>query len=126
VAVVSTASLWEPPGCIDDDLLQEVLSEAPLQWFRDAEHELPVSQDEVSRGEWARLYPDFNHHIVHCVYTWRMLHRAVLRGIGVPDDLLDYNHTVHCSKLILKDAWPSVSGTEPGFAVCQSSFRGLK
>lgn len=117
------ASTWETPECHDADLLEEVLTEGPWQWYRDAEHKELVPRGEVALGEFPILpfYPDSNYHIGHCMYMWRKQHRAYLRGMAISEDLWDYNHTAHCAKLVLRENWPLLGRTQAGFSVCRTA-----
>ena len=116
------ASTWEAPGCHDAALLAEVLHEGPWQWYRDPANRELVPREEVAQGNFPvePLYPDSNYHIGHCMYMWRKQHRAYMRGQAISEDLWDYNHTVHCAQLVLREKWPAYGRTQAGFSVCRN------
>ena len=43
----------------------------------------------------------WEYHLTHCLYTWKKLNRAVERRGAIDGYISNYNHTSHCSKLLL-------------------------
>ena len=116
------ASTWEAPECHDAELLAQVLDGGPWQWYQDREHNKLVPREEVAEGRFpiVPLFPDSNYHIGHCMYMWMKQHRAYIKGRAISEDLWDYNHTVHCAKLVMREEWPTWGRTQAGFSVCRN------
>jgi hypothetical protein len=118
------ASTWLRDECHDQALLDEMLGEANWTWYLDQEHTKEVPQEVAYSGEFIKLYPLHDFHIAHCVYLWRKLHKAVIAKGPIDEDLYDYKHTHHCTKLIM--AWheprSTVTRTAPGFPICRKDL----
>ena len=48
------------------------------------------------------MWVKWHYHMVHCTFMWRQMHRAYERGY-IDSHLGNYNHTLHCQKMILMD-----------------------
>lgn len=76
-----------------------------VDWYEDQNHTKLVSPDVALSGEFDRLWPlthvGLDYHILHCLYLWRQLHAAVVKHRHVDLDLYSYEHTVHCTSVIL-------------------------
>lgn len=61
------------------------------------------------------MWTEHHYHVVHCLYAWERLHRAALaregvfwgeegngegRGVLVPGEMGNLNHTMHCVGLL--------------------------
>lgn len=51
--------------------------------FLDANLTKPVPRALALTGEYAELFVDWEYHILHCVYLWRKLHRAMESNAGM-------------------------------------------
>lgn len=98
------ASRWYSPNCFNEGVLGEMLEEVDFKWYADREHTKEVSRDVVLAGEFEAVYPDNDYHIMHCLYLWRRLHSAIIEHRHLDDDVYSYEHTLHCTRLIMK--WP--------------------
>ncbi|KAI2828901.1 hypothetical protein CBS133816_5133 [Aspergillus niger] len=98
------ASRWYSPDCFNQGVLDEMLTEVDFRWYADREHTQEVAREQVLAGEFEAVYPDNDYHIMHCLYLWRRLHSAVLEHRFLDDDVYSYEHTLHCTRLIMQ--WP--------------------
>lgn len=112
------ASRWYSPECFDQEALDAMLAEPQVNftWYVDREHTAVVTREQALRGEFTKVWPDNAFHIKHCLYLWRRLHRAIINNKPIDEDLFDYGHTLHCTRMILK--W-----MEPGFERHTISFQ---
>ncbi|KAF1968958.1 hypothetical protein BU23DRAFT_557988 [Bimuria novae-zelandiae CBS 107.79] len=99
------ASRWYPDECFHADVLEQFLKEVDFKWYRDPEHTDLVPVEVALSGDYDRLYPLYDFHIIHCLYQFRRLHMAIIEHRQIDDDVFSYGHTVHCTKLIMQ--WPT-------------------
>lgn len=125
------ASRWYAPECFDqevlDDMLAEPLVNSNFTWYADKAHTIVVPPEKVFNGEFDKVYPDNLFHIKHCLHLWRKLHHAILVGRPVDEDILDYGHTLHCTRMVMKWMEPgferhSVTHAESATPFCRSSL----
>ncbi|KAJ5971857.1 uncharacterized protein N7479_001775 [Penicillium vulpinum] len=51
--------------------------------------------------DYDELFVSWGYHLLHCTYTWRKMHQALLRGRPVDNYIGKYNHTAHCEAMLL-------------------------
>jgi hypothetical protein len=93
---------WLPPACHDESLALEHLQYGPWDWYEDVAGTRPVTEEEAETGEITPLYVEESFHQIHCIYIWKKQHRAYLGGGVIDDYVAGFNHTVHCSKTLLR------------------------
>lgn len=92
---------WVHPDCYDKDLERDFLEYAGRHWYADPEGKQELSEDFMRQtGGPNPVYVSMKYHDAHCAYTWRKLHRAVLRGTPIDSQIGKYPHTKHCSKAL--------------------------
>jgi hypothetical protein len=120
------ASRWWPEDCFDDHVLDEMLQdvmgqdESVIEWWEDVKHTQPVAWDRAKAGEFEVLYASHPYHVAHCLYQWRKLHWALLNHQHIDHDFFVFDHTLHCTRLILE--WPraikyGVNGSSAAFTL---------
>ncbi|KAG8167957.1 hypothetical protein KVR01_003646 [Diaporthe batatas] len=128
------ASRWYAPECFDREVLDDMLAEPKVNWnftwWSDAKHTQLVPPEKVFGGEFEKVYPNNLFHIKHCLHLWRKLHHAVITRRPVDEDILDYEHTVHCTNMIMNWTDPgfnrnSVTHAESARPFCRSQAVGL-
>ncbi|KAI1336264.1 hypothetical protein F5Y15DRAFT_209279 [Xylariaceae sp. FL0016] len=128
------ASRWYSPECHDQEVLDGMLSEPRVNWnftwYEDRNHTKVVPSETVIRGEFDKVYVENLFHIKHCLYLWRKLHHAVLTNKAVDEDILSFEHTTHCTKMIMEWTAPdferhSVTTAKSATPFCRSSPIGL-
>lgn len=89
---------WVHPDCYDKDLEREFLEYGDWHWYADPKGKEEVSEEYMRRtGGPNPVYVSLAYHDTHCAFTWRKLHRAVLRGTPIDSHIGEYEHTEHCS-----------------------------
>jgi len=89
---------WVHPDCYDEDLEREFLDYGDWHWYADPEGKEELSEDDMRRtGGPNPVYVTGEYHDAHCAFTWRKLHRAVLRGTAIDSHIGFFQHTEHCS-----------------------------
>jgi len=100
------ASRWYSPECFDKVSFDAMMSEpgTNFTWFLDKKHTVQVPSEIAQNGEFELLYPLHDFHKIHCLYLWRKMHHALLNNLPLDDDLMEEDHTIHCTKNLL--TWP--------------------
>lgn len=98
------ATAWLPPRCIDTELMNEFMSEHPWRFYSDQQGAQPLPDDPDTLGSYAdgRIWTTNRWHVAHCLYMWRKLNRALVRGWMTDAETVQQRHTDHCSKSILE------------------------
>lgn len=125
-----TLSLWVPPQCYDSELEKIYLQQPGLNFYRDVNLTDQVSIDDVKLGSSPGWFVPWDHHIRHCEFAFRKLHRAAQSAKYIDGYVLQYAHTEHCLKMFTEpedwrtgitqfDAamWPNCNGKEGGYNV---------
>jgi hypothetical protein len=99
------ATRWYTPECYNQEVLGEMLLEIDFNVWLDSEKTQQAPQDVAFAGDWDFLWPTPDFHILHCIYQWRRLHRAMLEHRAIDDDVFSYDHTLHCTRMLLN--WPN-------------------
>lgn len=108
---------WVAPGCIDPYVLSDALSpNSSLAGVKgagtfnfslnyDFTELIPQDVDVISQHDW--IFTNWEFHKAHCAYVWRILASALERkskgekGVYIYRTLLTYEHSLHCSKVLL-------------------------
>lgn len=100
------ATRWYNDDCYHPDVMQEFFDEMEFETFyQDPEFTTPASKELALSGDWDLLWPVHSFHIMHCLYQFRRLHKAILEHRSIDDDVLSYGHTLHCTRMIMN--WPN-------------------
>lgn len=100
------ATRWFTADCYNPDVLQEFLDETDFDvFFEDPGLTRLASRELVLSGDWDLLWHIHDFHIMHCLYQWRRLHKAVLEHRSIDEEVFSYGHTLHCTRLIMN--WPN-------------------
>lgn len=92
---------WVHPDCYDEELERDFLEYAGRHWYTDPEGKQELSEDFMRQtGGPNPVYVSMKYHDAHCAYTWKKLHRAILRGKPIDSQIGEYPHTKHCSKAL--------------------------
>ncbi|KAF2018579.1 hypothetical protein BU24DRAFT_475640 [Aaosphaeria arxii CBS 175.79] len=101
---------WTPPACYDKELSEEMMEEefkarGPWRWYLADNFTQEIPQDVEDLGTRKQVYVEHRYHVLHCLGTWRTLHRSVMDGRpGLVPDSIDYGHTTHCTQFIRDSA----------------------
>ncbi|TID17803.1 uncharacterized protein E2P81_ATG10778 [Venturia nashicola] len=93
---------WLPDRCYDAELSKNFEDVEEWDYFLDHNKTQRVEKAEALTGEYDGLYVSWKYHIIHCVYMWEKMHRAVL-GLGKPaiDGYIGpLAHTRHCGEML--------------------------
>ena len=86
------------PDCYDDELENEFLQLDDWHWYSDMDGQHELSKDYIRQtGGPNPIHVSMKYLDLHCAYTWRKLHRAVIRQALIDDNIGIYSHTEHCS-----------------------------
>jgi hypothetical protein len=93
---------WQTPECYDHENTEAFRKpNGTWSYFADPEGTEPRSEEVAMTGEYM-TFVVAEYHFTHCTYMWRQLHRAYAI-LGYIDEHLDnWNHTLHCQKMLLE------------------------
>ena len=105
---------WVHPDCFDAELTREFEELGPWQfyWSSTPGKETPEPEmlspipPELVNEQKERMWTDRRYHIIHCIYTWKLMHRAMERGWKIQGELASYHHTEHCSQALANTSVP--------------------
>ncbi|KAK2038262.1 hypothetical protein LZ31DRAFT_609184 [Colletotrichum somersetense] len=88
---------WLPERCLDQELADEFRA---LNWtlYADVHATRVKTEKEFSDGLTDTFLTNENHEL-HCVYSWRRLHRLIQAGKPLHSGL-SYDHTKHCGSVL--------------------------
>lgn len=97
------AGAWVHPNCYDKNLESEFLSLSDWHWYYDAEGQEDLSEMKIREtGGPDPLYVRWDYHDLHCAYTWKKLHRAVIGQKPIDSHIGSMHHTDHCSTSMIE------------------------
>ncbi|PMD34178.1 hypothetical protein L207DRAFT_468400 [Hyaloscypha variabilis F] len=89
---------WVHPACYDAELEKEFLDLKPWQWFADKEAKQELTLDYIREtGGPNPIFVSMEYHRQHCAFTWKKLHRAVIRQTPIDTHIGQLKHTIHCA-----------------------------
>ncbi|KAA8651035.1 uncharacterized protein ATNIH1004_003728 [Aspergillus tanneri] len=105
---------WLPRECSDDELHAVAISDAPWQFYRNTSafvyrqgHWWPTGDEMVPISGYEELseqrhiaWASRRYHIAHCMYTWKMMARAVESGRRMDSTLRAFHHISHCADTV--------------------------
>jgi len=107
---------WTPPACLDEEVYTDVTSDlselAPTRgagtwpWWRFENRTEPLVQSSEVLKSYDGPWSDTFYHRAHCLYLWRIMHKAAQRVIAGQKEVYVYSkaaqweHVVHCNKLL--------------------------
>ncbi|KAB5578301.1 hypothetical protein GE09DRAFT_1261384 [Coniochaeta sp. 2T2.1] len=114
---------WQPPACYNKELVDDFLTVFDWHFYPNnatlAEEEFP--REKFLRGDYLMAWSTWAWHMYHCSYSWRKFHTALAQGRPLDDDVLDMEHTKHCSTaILLRDTDPELR------KVCEADPEGCK
>ena len=94
---------WLVPECYDQQLVEE-FDKLPVKFpfFYDPNGKSEAPWEEVVKGERA-MYVPWSHHLWHCGFLWRKMHRALMAGVPIDSYIGNYTHTEHCTQIMVEE-----------------------
>ena len=93
---------WVPPPCYDEVLTQKYLKEGNWTWYGAGDGSVIISDEDMAKGEHGAAWMSTSYHKAHCVFSWLKIVRALRNDAGISQELLSYDHVLHCSHGALK------------------------
>lgn len=95
---------WVPPPCYDEVLTNMYLDEGNWTWYGDWDGNTTLSNEVMAKGEHGVAWMANSYHKAHCVFSWLKIIRALRNNRGISQELLSYDHVLHCKHGALKGA----------------------
>lgn len=86
---------WVPEPCYDPVLTERYLASGNYTWYKDFEGHV-MSDEEMAKGEHREAWMTGDYHKAHCIFSWEKLIRALRNKEGISQELLSYDHVLHC------------------------------
>lgn len=93
---------WVPEPCYDPILTEKYLAEGNWTWYADGDGKSIISEEEMRKGEHGSAWMATSYHKAHCVFSWLKIIRALRNDKGISQELLSYDHVLHCAHGALK------------------------
>lgn len=101
---------WMPRACHDEALSERYLATGNWTWWADAEATKSLSLEEMRKGEHTVIYVIQDYHRSHCIYAWEKFVRALRNDWPVIEELISYDHVMHCRHSTLSKASDTIRG----------------
>lgn len=95
---------WVPEPCYDGPLTEKYLKQGNYTWYGDGQGETTISDELMAKGEHGRAWMSTAYHKDHCVFSWLKIVRALRNKRPLSQELLSYDHVMHCSMGALKES----------------------
>jgi len=93
---------WVPVPCYDAVLTEKYLAEGNWTWYGDGDGNTTISNEDMAKGEHGAAWMSTSYHKAHCVFSWQKIIRALRNNRGISQELLSYDHVLHCAHGALK------------------------
>lgn len=94
---------WVPEPCYDAVLTEKYLKQGNYTWYADGDGNTTISDEVMAKGEHGRAWMSTSYHKDHCVFSWLKIVRALRLKRGISQELLSYDHVMHCSMGALRE-----------------------
>lgn len=88
---------WVPEPCYDAVLTERYLAKGNWTWYADGDGDTTISDEDMRKGEHGAAWMSSSYHKAHCVFSWLKIVRALRNGKGISQELLSYDHVLHCA-----------------------------
>ena len=93
---------WVPEPCYDAVLTEKYLAMGNWTWYGDGDGNTTISDEVMRKGEHGAAWMSTSYHKAHCVFSWLKIIRALRNNRGISQELLSYDHVLHCAHGALK------------------------
>ena len=94
---------WVPEPCYDGVLTERYLAEGNWTWYADGDGKVIISDEDMRKGEHGGAWMASSYHQAHCIFSWAKTVRALRNNEPISQELLSYDHVLHCSMGALSD-----------------------
>lgn len=88
--------LWTPPECMDSPLSERFLEKGNWTWYADGGAQRIYTDEEIRKGNHDVVYVAQSYHRHHCIFAWERLVRAMRNQGPLIEELISYDHVMHC------------------------------
>ena len=93
---------WTPPACYDAKLSEEFSGLQKWEWFSDANLTQRVLKSDLEAGKIEKVYTSRESEETQCVFSWRKVHRAVLKGAPIDGFSGHQEYSEYCEALLVE------------------------
>lgn len=88
--------LWTPPECMDTSLSERFLEAGNWTWYANIDASRIYTDEEIRKGNHDVVYVAQSYHRHHCIFAWERLVRAMRNQAPLIEELISYDHVMHC------------------------------
>jgi hypothetical protein len=100
---------WQPPECFDEEIFNRYWEKAQerggLKWYADSNLTKELPQDIEVLKHTPHVWTNHRFHVMHCMYTWELLHHGLTLNRPVVETVAEFTHTMHCANTALFEDW---------------------
>lgn len=100
---------WQPPECFDEEVYNRYWDKSqeggPIKWYADSKFTQELPQDLEMLKHKKYVWAEHRFHLMHCMYTWELMHHALMLDRPVVEFMTPFNHTMHCADMVLMENW---------------------
>jgi hypothetical protein len=86
---------WVPEPCYDSTLTENYLKMKNYTWYADSNGTV-MSDEQMRKGEHGEAWMSGEYHKDHCIFAWEKLIRAMRNNWPLSQELVSYDHVLHC------------------------------
>lgn len=102
-----TTFSWLPDDCLDHELMSEFRA---LDWtlYTDKNKTMSWTEEEWSNGadKYHQAWLTNEDTKLHCIFSWKRMHRAIMSGRNLPEGLSSWANTEHCAEALTAHIQP--------------------
>ena len=110
--------LWTPRPCYDAPLTERFLAAGNWTWWADSTATTTMTDEVMALGEHSVVYTSPDYHKMHCVFAGEKLVRALRTQKPIIEQLISYDHAIHCRHKALAAADAKGAIAPRGFTKC--------
>lgn len=100
---------WQPAECFDEEIYNRYWKKSQeqgvLRFYADSNFTKELPQDPQLLMHIPNVWSDHPLHVLHCMYSWELMHHALTLNKPVVEFVSFFNHTMHCSDTALDENW---------------------
>ncbi|KAK3177735.1 hypothetical protein Dsin_033214 [Dipteronia sinensis] len=101
---------WMPRPCYDEKLSERYLATGNWTWWLDVEATKSLTLEEMRKGEHGVIFVIQDYHKSHCIFAWEKATRAIRNEWPLIEELVSYDHIMHCRHSTLSKESENVRG----------------
>ena len=81
---------------MDSALSERYLAASNWTWYANSDASRAYTDEEIRKGDHDVVYVAQSYHRHHCIFAWERLTRAMRNQAPLIEELISYDHVMHC------------------------------